>query len=152
MRKRLCALVKSQTAYLSKMLEGFTDADLLLSTGESNTIGWILGHINLYRAQIIQRLNNNIPVNESERIFARGTAKNKQIQLCINDIMKEISERGSLIEKLINEAPESDLKKIVDIKFPAEDNSLESLLSFLIWHETIHIGQISLIKAAVYKK
>jgi hypothetical protein len=90
-------------------------------------------------------------VKESDKAFERGAPKNKNIKINLTEIMNEFNSRGELIVKTIEELGDEGLKMKADIQLPGGDNSIETLLGFLSWHETFHLGQIDLIKAAVGK-
>jgi len=65
--------------------------------------------------------------------------------------MKLFLERGELIIFEINKAGDEGLKKNFSGKHPFGGDDIDSMLQFLAWHETFHIGQIDLIKAATGK-
>lgn len=138
-------------AYLKHMLKNMNDDDMMLSTGESNTIGWVLGHIVYYRGEIAKKLNMECTIKEYEKSFARGAEKNRSIKVSLEEALKDLTERGELIARAIEELGEEGLKKKIDIELPGGDGSLGSYIGFLSWHETFHLGQIDLIKAACGK-
>jgi hypothetical protein len=151
MKNRLGKTYHGNTLYLKMLLANMTDEDMLLSTGESNTIGWILGHLNYYRAEIARQMKKECEIKENEKMFERGAPKNKDVKIILTDTLNDFSARGDIITSAIEELSDEGLKRILDIKLPGGDNSLENYHAFLSWHETFHIGQIGLIKAAVGK-
>lgn len=139
------------TLYLKNILNGLNDEDMLLSTGESNTIGWILGHMLFYRGEIARKLKKDCEKKESEKAFERGAPKNKAIKINLAESLNDFTLRGEMIAGAIEELGDEGMKQNLDIQLPGGDNSVETYLAFLAWHETFHIGQIDLIKAAVGK-
>jgi hypothetical protein len=136
--------------YLKGMLTGLNDNDMMLSTGESNTIGWILGHITHYRGEILRRMKKECEVKENEKAFERGAPKNKSIKVNLAETMNDFLTRGELIANTINELGDTILKEPCGMELPG-GNDIETLLAFLSWHEIFHLGQIDLIKAAAGK-
>lgn len=151
MKNKLIRSYQGNTFYLKGMLTGLSDQDMLLSTGESNTIGWILGHITLTRAQILQRLNVDCQIEDSEKMFDRGAEKRKDTNMSLEETLNKYAARGEKIAAALSSLSDDDLKKNLDIQLPGGKNDVETFLSFLAWHETFHLGQIDLIKAAAGK-
>lgn len=148
MKNRLIRSYQGNSLFLKGILAGLNDEDMLLSTGQSNTIGWILGHITLTRAQILQRLNVECDVEDSEKIFDRGAEKRKDTKMGVEETYNKYASRGEKIATTLNSLSDDDLKRNLDIQLPGGKNDVETFLSFLAWHETFHLGQIDLIKAA----
>lgn len=151
MNNKLVRSYLGNTFYLKSMLAGLNDEDMLLSTGQSNTIGWILGHIALGRGQILRMLNIDCDIDESEKVFDRGAEKRKDIKISLEETFQRYSVRGEKLTEIISSFNEEDLKRTLDIQLPGGKNDVETFLSFLAWHETFHLGQIDLIKTAVGK-
>lgn len=137
--------------YAKHMLKNMNDEDMMLCTGESNTIGWILGHIVYYRGEIAKKLNKECAIKDYEKNFERGAEKNREIKVSLADALKDLTERGEIIAGAIEEMGEEGLKKKIDIELPGGDGSIGNYIAFLSWHETFHLGQIDLIKAACGK-
>lgn len=151
MKNRLSKAYYGNTVYLQRMLTGLNDEDMLLSTGESNTAGWILGHLHYYRGQIMAKLNKECILKESEKMFERGAPKNKNVKINLTETLNDFKLRGEIISDAIEELGDAGLQRKLEISLPGGDNSLENYLAFLSWHETFHLGQIDLILAATGK-
>jgi uncharacterized damage-inducible protein DinB len=151
MKTRFINAFRGNTLYLLNMLKGLTDEDMLLCTGESNTIGWILGHIIRYRGTILQKMNKEIEIKDFEKNFERGAKKNKELKINYEEAINNFSSRGDKIVTALSDMDDEAFKQNIGMELPDGKNDLESLLSFLSWHETFHLGQIDLIKAAVGK-
>jgi hypothetical protein len=151
MNDKLFKSYQGNTIYLQNIMKDFCDEDLMLSTGESNTIGWIFGHIILYRGKVLEHFDSNFHLKESEKQFSRGVEKNKNIKMNFIESMNEYTSRGEQIVNELNNTNEEYLRKDIKIKYQGKDLDLEGMISMLSWHETFHIGQIDLIKAAVGK-
>lgn len=149
MKHEIASNYQKNTGFLQYLLQGLTDNDLLARTGQSNTIGWILGHIILHRAKTLQLLKIPCEIRESEKAFERGVAKNVELKINAEQALNDLASRGEQLVKHILELDETDLQQPVNMNLPGGKNDLGSGLSFAAWHETFHIGQIDLIKVAI---
>lgn len=150
MNHTLSRTIAGNTLYLKKMTADLTEEDMLLSAGESNTIGWIIGHILNYRGEILRRMNIPCEKKETEKAFDRGVPKNKNIKINFAESMNDFAVRGGKIAEAIDSLGDEILKQPCGMELPG-GNDIETLISFLSWHETFHLGQIDLIKAAAGK-
>jgi len=139
------------TLYIKRLFSDLTEEDMLLRTGNSNTIGWILAHIVYYRSEIANKLKLNCETEEFEKAFQRGAPKNFILKVDLSKALENLENRGKLIIEGIEKAGDAELRKKIDIVLPGGDGSFLGYLTFLAWHEAFHIGQIDLIKAAVGK-
>lgn len=151
MKNKLIRSYQGNTFYLKGILAGLNDEDMLLSSGESNTIGWILGHIALGRGQVLKMLKVECDIAESEKVFDRGVEKRKDLKINLEETICRYSTRGEMLTEIIKSLNDDDLKRTLAVQLPAGGNDVETYLSMIAWHETFHIGQIDLIKAAVGK-
>jgi uncharacterized damage-inducible protein DinB len=148
MKTRLALTFRRNTACFTAMLKECGDEIFQLKTGESNSIGWITGHMILYRGKIVERLKKISVIEETERKFERGAEKKNKDEIDFEKALKEFSCRGEEIASAIDRLTDEQLNTILDIEIPGEIPDLANYLSRLAWHETFHLGQIDLIKAA----
>ena len=149
MKYEIASNYQKNTGFLQYLLNGLTDEDMLARTGQSNTIGWILGHLILHRGKTLQLLKIPCDIRESERAFERGVEKNVELKINAEQALKDLMSRGEQLVNRILELNETDLQQTLNMSLPGGKNDLSSGLSFAAWHETFHIGQIDLIKVAV---
>ncbi|MDR3609709.1 MAG: DinB family protein [Ignavibacteriaceae bacterium] len=148
MKEIIIKMFSQNSKFIKNLLSNLHNEDMLLSTGDSNTIAWIFGHILYSRQQIKKVLNNLTEIPEAENIFKRGVAKNKLVQLDLETSMNKFLERGEEIINEIEKISDDGLKRKISGKLPFGGDDIESFLSALVWHETFHLGQIDLIIAA----
>ena len=101
--------------------------------------------------KIIYFFDKEFEIPESENVFKRGAVKNKTIAVDLELSMKVFLERGDKIVNEINKSGEEALLVKFPGKLPFGGDDIGSLLHFLAWHETFHLGQIDLIKTATGK-
>jgi hypothetical protein len=133
---------------LSELIKDLSDDDTLLRTGDSNTIGWILGHINLSRGSILKLLDIDYDKTNDEEKYKRGTEKNINIKIDINNIKIEFDKRGKHIINTIKTIDEEILNREIKYELPNGGNTIRDAIAFTSWHETFHIGHIDLILTA----
>ncbi len=151
MKTRFINAYRGNTFFLMNILKDLKDEDMMLSTGESNTIGWILGHITQSRGSLLKRFNKDVEIKEIEKNFERGAIKNKKLKVNLEETLNDFSSRGEMLAKTFEEFTDEDFNKDLGIPMPGGKSDVATVLAFLTWHETVHIGQIDLIKAACGK-
>ena len=130
------------------MIKDLSKQDTLGKTGVSNTIGWILGHIILYRGSVLKLLQIDYDKMGNEEIYKRGSEKDDMLKIDPQNAMDVFEKRGKQIEKAIKEIDDEILDTEIRYKIPGGGNRIRNAIVFSSWHETFHIGQIDLILAA----
>lgn len=112
----------------------------------SNHISWITGHLIWTRRAVLARLGT-----EWSRpwlgMFARGVKLDDTAVYPLPDeLMNAWKEVGSVLCGALSSAPEELLSKAATSPGPpTADGKISGVIRFLAWHETYHIGQISLV-------
>jgi uncharacterized damage-inducible protein DinB len=151
MKENLVKTFQLNTAYLQGLLKGFDDHAVQFRIGESNTIGWIIGHIVLYRAKMLQTLKKAVEIKGAEKQFERGIEKNINVEIKLEEALNDFTCRCDEIVNAINELNDAQLKQPLGIEYQGDALNIEKYLARLTWHETFHLGQIDLILAALGK-
>ena len=136
------------TIVLKELIKDLNEQDTLLKTGESNTIGWILGHIILSRGSVLKLLQIGYDKMNSEENYKRGSEKNDLIKIDPQNAMDVFERRGKLIVNAVKDVDEKILDIEIKYNMPGGGNTVKDAILFSSWHETFHIGQIDLILAA----
>ena len=150
MKNEIVSNYRKNTLIIKHIVDGL-DSEMLLRTGESNTVGWILGHLKFCRGQVLQMLEVECGLTEEEKAFERGVEKNVVMAIDMAETMEGYTARGVSMEQAILALEEDDFKKPIPFELPDGSKDIGGFLSFLAWHETFHIGQIDLIIAATGK-
>jgi uncharacterized damage-inducible protein DinB len=148
------AIVKSyqlNTQVLEMIIKDLNAQDTLYKTGQSNTIGWILGHILASRGSMLCLLKTDYEKMENEEQYKRGSEKKDNIKIDPLKAMALFKERGKQIEEALMHADGSVLDEEISYKLPGGGSRVMDAIHFSAWHETFHIGQIDLILAALGK-
>ena len=150
MKEEIIGNFQKNTFFLKKIVEDMDD-EMLLRTGQSNTIGWILGHLKFCRGQALQMLEAECDLDDAEKVFERGVEKNVALSINMADTLSGFAARGQSLEQAIMTMDEAAFKKIIPFELPDGSKDIGGYLSFLAWHEAFHLGQIDLIKVAAGK-
>jgi hypothetical protein len=148
MKDEILRNFKRNTFFLSFLVKDLNEDDVLIKTGSSNNIGWIIGHLVLGRGKILIKLNKECDIQESEKAFERYVEKNQYTKINKEELVQGFISRGKRLFKAIKELNETKLLEPIEFKLPDGGDNLGSYLSFVAWHESFHLGQIDLIKAA----
>jgi len=112
----------------------------------SNHISWITGHIIWTRKAVLARLGT-----EWSRpwlgMFARGVKLDESAVYPSPDELKNTwNEVGGVLCGALEAAPEEVLSKVAAPPGPpTADGKISGVIRFLAWHETYHVGQISIV-------
>ncbi|MHC5020140.1 MAG: DinB family protein, partial [Planctomycetota bacterium] len=109
----------------------------------TNPAHWVLGHIAVYRRRIARELGVDIPEAAWEEAFKKGT----QPDDCSGypapeELLGDIKEYSDAIAAAMP-ALTAQQRDAAWATFAGKDHTLESGLSFLYFHETYHVGQLS---------
>jgi len=151
MRNMLVKGYQINTLVLEDIIKNLNEQDTLSKTGNSNTIGWILGHILAGRGSVLNLLKIKYEKLDNEEQYKRGSEKKDDIKIDPVKAMAVFKERGKQIEEAVMQADESVLDEEISYKLPGGGSRVKDAIHFSAWHETFHIGQIDLILAALGK-
>jgi uncharacterized damage-inducible protein DinB len=151
MRNVMAKNYRINTIVLNDIIKDLNEPYTLEKTGQSNTIGWILGHIILGRGSVLNLLKVDYQKTDDEERYKRGSVKNNSIKIDLSKAMAEFKKRGTQIEKAIMNLNDAILNEEINSTLPGGGNRIKDAVIFSAWHETFHIGQIDLILAALGK-
>ncbi len=148
MKEEWTCLLDRNTEAVKGMLKNITSEDLKKPLGQSNTIGWIMGHLIWSRGEILRVLGQDVSVEKWEKDFARGVPK--QITgIDLDRVLPLFESRGNNLLACIPGLTDENLNEKSGITLPGGLDDIKGFISFLIWHETFHLGQIDLLRAGL---
>ena len=128
---------------LRMQAKGLTHEDSLLTPPfRANCLNWVLGHVIVYRGQVLVLLGDEplwdveqaAPYNrESEPLQAQDAVQLDQI---IADLKVSQRRLAAALADLTAE----------DLERPVDDRTLAQRLTFAYWHEAYHTGQTELLR------
>jgi uncharacterized damage-inducible protein DinB len=121
--------------------------------GAVNHVAWIMGHIIWARKAVISRLGADWSAPWLG-LFARGEKLDDTAAYPSPDTLmaafKDVS--AALDSALENASDELVAQPAPKPGPPSADGKVSGAICFLAWHETYHVGQISLVHALLGKK
>ena len=118
----------------------------------ANSIAWIVGHLALYRRNVLRKLGDDIAVADWESMVARGAKKGENdLVPFATEIVESIFYFSDKLPTLLeNIAPEK-LEESIGRKLPNGLDTVYGMISFVATHETYHLGQVSLLRIELSK-
>lgn len=112
----------------------------------SNHIAWIVGHVTWARKGVLARLGAEWSAPWLG-MFARGVKLDEATEYPAPDVMMAAwKEAGEVLSSALENAPHEALAKdAAPPSPPTADGKVSGVIRFLAWHETYHVGQISLV-------
>jgi uncharacterized damage-inducible protein DinB len=140
--------------FLLNMVKDLPPAEWLRRPADgTNHITWIMGHIIWTRRAILARLGTEWSAPWLG-LFARGVKLDESTaypsSATLIDAWKEVS--GMLDGALENASEDALAKPITPPAPPSADGKISGVIRFLAWHETYHVGQISLVSCTLGHK
>jgi hypothetical protein len=128
------------------LARGMEGADWTTRHADTNPAHWVLGHIAFYRRRIARVVGIDIAEAEWEAKFTKGT----QPSDCSdypppNELVNDLKEHSEAVATAMIKLPEPKRAEHW-ATFAGKDHSIESGLSFLYFHETYHVGQLSQLR------
>lgn len=148
MKQEWLRILERNTGIVKFLLRDMKPADLSRPLGESNTIGWIVGHLAVSRGSLLKAMGQPVDTFSWEAGFGRGAEK-KASPIDLTEILPVFVDRGGQLKEQIPQLTESRLSEKSGRTLPDGGDDLQGYVSFLLWHETFHLGQIDLIQAGL---
>lgn len=128
---------------LARNMEG---ADWSTRHAGTNPAHWVLGHIAVYRRRIARELGVEIAEAAWEEAFKKGTQPDDcSGYLPPGEILDDIRAHSDAIAAALPALTEEQ-RSAHWATFAGKEHTLESGLSFLYFHETYHVGQLSQLR------
>jgi len=140
--------IRRNTGILNLLLKGMTADQLATPLGESNTVGWIVGHLTRYRGDLLRAIGGTVELEDWEAGHERGAEK-QAVGIDLDLVLPAFENRGKLLMDRIHGLTDEFLKQKSERVLPDGGDDMGGFVSFLIWHETFHLGQIDLIQAGL---
>ena len=143
---------------LEANLDGISHPESLTTPAkECSSVNWITGHVLNSRDRLLARLGGKKFLGDEEAEFYRmgtkpATAGETSVQLA--RLREGIKTTGAALIEKLQSLSEQDLEKEVEPKtIPArmDKPNLGALLTFLLFHESYHAGQLGLARRMLGK-
>jgi uncharacterized damage-inducible protein DinB len=140
-------LIDLQTKQLNNLLEKVTDEISNQEKNNLNSIKWLVGHLVNTRLMILSTLTKTPSDPEFAKLFGRGSSgKIDSTFPTIDELKEKWNETSEKITTEFNTKSDEDFNEKSPIPFPVGDDTLIGFISYLVYHEAFHIGQLSIVK------
>ena len=125
---------------------------------EGNCLNWIAGHILASRASILNTLGEQPFLSDAEeKPYRRGSAPLKPGDECVDfdKLRAGLMESGGAIVNKLKSLADDYIEAEIDPKevpIPTEEPTRNGLLTFLLYHEAYHVGQLGFGRRLLGKK
>jgi uncharacterized damage-inducible protein DinB len=141
------------TRLLNNALDGINDAESSTPISEnSNTIKWIVGHLLSIRLNSLSKIAGIPPDTTLSPLFGRDS---KMSADTVYPTLPELSEKwNNLAHELgtaIAQIPTEKLTSKSGATLPINNDSVLGMLAFLMAHESLHIGQLTVLRKMMGK-
>lgn len=128
---------------IERQAEGLSHEDSLRQPPfRGNCLNWVLGHVAVYRGQVITALGGEDPWPETlRRRYARESAPiggEDAAPRRLEELLEDLKRSKEAIDGLLRALPAEALDTVFDTE---KGTTLAARLSFLAWHEAYHVGQ-----------
>lgn len=137
-----------QTKQLNSLLETISEETSIQEFDGFNTIKWLTGHIVNTRLLIIAGLTKQ-PSSKPEygTFFGRGSSGKVDDSFPKLDELKNVwLETQNDFDQLFEKMTDSDFEAPSPIPFAISDQTLLGFVTYLVYHEAFHLGQLSIVK------
>ena len=113
-----------------------------------NHVAWIVGHILWARTSILKRLGAEWSAPWLG-LFARGARLDDGTAYPSSDTLIDAwKEVGAMLSQALEDASEEVVGKAATPPGPpSADGKVSGQIRFLAWHETYHVGQVSIVRS-----
>jgi len=143
-------LFRFNTSAAEARLRDLPDEAWARQLGEASTPRWILGHMCIYRRNILRKGGHDLPIVDWEAKFAKGTMPadypaNIAPSVLIDDFIATGEPLSAMLESLSDDALATPFGRTL----PDGSDTLGKAIMFLLWHETYHMGQLGILHKAI---
>lgn len=137
---------QANDGFLSHAVADFDEADWAARHGETNCAAWILGHLASSRRACARIAGCSVPQAPWEARFEMGSTGEIDGSLTVDDLQADFVATGLTLCEQLGKLSAADIAKDAPLKSPTGYKDIASVLMFLQFHESYHIGQLGMIR------
>jgi hypothetical protein len=148
----------SQQIILGNLVDITHQESLVQPKPAGNCLNWIAGHILASRSSILETLGAQPYLSEAEeKPYRRGAAPLEPGGECVDfdKLRAGLMESGGTIVNTLKLLTDDYIEAKIDpreVPIPTEEPTRNGLLTFLLYHEAYHVGQLGLGRRLLGKK
>jgi uncharacterized damage-inducible protein DinB len=149
------AVLKTQLEFTHYMITataaGTTHEESLAAPpGGGNCLNWVLGHILVSRGQILEVLGDRgVLTDEQAEPYRRGSEplRDGSAVLPLSELLTAVETSQERIQAQLERLDDAALARVLpESPFGREQETVETMLAALIFHEAYHAGQMGLLR------
>lgn len=144
----LADMFATNTRVLGRQTEGLTHADSLLQPPvRGNCLNWVLGHIVVHRDYVLEAMSEEKVLGDDA--IARYDRESEPITsdepgvLPLETLLEALNTTQERIADALSRATDQSLAEPAPKSEPA---TVARQVTFLLWHESYHVGQTELLR------
>ena len=143
--------------YISVLEDIKTEDGSKVISENTNSLEWLAGHLIVGRYRNIVRLGQQVETYKYLDTFVDRTLPPPNFSAfdrskkypSLTECIEEWSKHSKIFVDVLESVDESVLKTDMPLEVPTGGKTIEDLLTFVVLHETFHIGQMSIIRKAL---
>ena len=140
----MISLLRRNTGVIQRQTSGLTHDDSLLQPPfRGNCLNWVIGHINVYRDNMLKALGESPIMSEADTaLYDHGSEPITDGSTAIDfkRLMADLKTAQAQLENALNSVSEAHLNRV------EQDRTIRDQLIFYVWHETYHTGQTEYLR------
>lgn len=144
----LADLFATNTRIIGRQVAGLTHADSLLQPSvRGNCLNWVLGHIIVHRDYVLEAMSEEKVLGEDavgryDRDSQPITGEEPDV-LPLETLLEALNTTQERIADALSRATDESLAGLAPKSEPA---TVARQVTFLLWHESYHVGQTELLR------
>jgi len=140
-------LLAIQSTLVNRALASLDESEIWQRPGEqSNSIGWILGHMTWSRNAMLHLMGGDPEVMPWGSGFARGAESADRAAYPATDvIVSALKQVNRKLRERMETLTDADLSAQAAVPTPSPDRSVRGAIAFLTFHDGYHVGQIAYV-------
>ena len=133
--------------FLSRLIDGFTDADWRVRDAVGHDPRWLVGHLSATRQSLLKLVGLAQPTVAWAEPFGRGkSAADLPADLDLGPVIAAFQASQPLLDARWEALTAEDLAKPFGRVLPNGTDTLGGALQFYAFHEAYHIGQLGFLR------
>ena len=143
----LAEILRLNTVLFRNCLDGLTDANAAVRTsGETNSAAFIAAHLTNSRYFLLKQLGIDEPDPLARYLDGRKAISEVAQMPPLSEVQDAWTRAAHLLRDRLATLSAAELEAPTTMRFPLSDGTLLSTLTFLVQHDSYHVGQLSLLR------
>ena len=143
----LAEILRLNTVLFRNCLDGLTDANAAVRpSGETNSAAFIAAHLTNSRYFLLKQLGVDEPDPLARYLDGRKAISEVAQMPPLGEVQDAWTRAAHLLRDRLATLGAAELEAQTTMRFPLSDGTLLSTLTFLVQHDSYHVGQLSLLR------